>query len=185
MRKGRVRRDFSQVLQVEELDTNAADVGLLRKRYDRLVARTNKGQKQAWHRRQAAADNKRQFAADRVESEAAAPEGATVVRAETDQSDDSSASRQPVTHGVVSVELTRTELVALRETIELNPVFEGRTDVRDAIQKVLHLRQTKPPPLQVEQDTLAALTERVIAIDVPTAALRSKLKRALNRGAVD
>src|SRR3954469_14213276 len=38
---------------------------------------------------------------------------------------------------VVSVALTRTELVALRETIELTPVFEGRTEARDAIQSVL------------------------------------------------
>ena len=38
---------------------------------------------------------------------------------------------------VTSVALTRTELVALKETIELTPVFEGRTEARDAIREAL------------------------------------------------
>ena len=83
--------------------------------------------------------------------------------------------------GVMSVELTRTELVALKETIELSPVFEGRTQARDAIREVLSARRAKPSPLCIEENILVALTRRIIPIDVPTAALRFKLKRALQR----
>jgi len=81
--------------------------------------------------------------------------------------------------GVGSVELTRTELIALRETIELTPVFEGRTQVRDAIREVLRARQPRPSPLCIEESILAALTQQIVPIDVPTSALRSKLNRAL------
>lgn len=80
--------------------------------------------------------------------------------------------------GVVSVELTRTELVALKETIELTPRFEGRTEARDAIQAVLRESLSRPSPLCIAATTLAALTQRIIPTDVPTATLRSKLKRA-------
>ena len=79
--------------------------------------------------------------------------------------------------GVMSVELTRTDLVALKETIELTPLFEGRTQARDAIREVLRARQ--PSLLCLEESILAALARRIVPIDVPTAALRSKLNRAL------
>lgn len=79
----------------------------------------------------------------------------------------------------MSVELTRTELVALRETIELTPVFEGRTEARDAIQEVLRERQTSP--LRIDESIVMALARRIVPIDVPTATLRSKLDRALKR----
>lgn len=82
--------------------------------------------------------------------------------------------------GVTSVELTRTELVALRETIELTPVFEGRTEARDAIQQVL--REDGPPPLRIEESIVAAIARRIVPIDVSTATLRSKLDRALRSG---
>ena len=79
--------------------------------------------------------------------------------------------------GVMSVELTRTELVALRETIELTPLFEGRTQARDAIREVLRARQ--PSLLWIEQSILAALARRIVPVDVSTATLRSRLNRAL------
>lgn len=79
--------------------------------------------------------------------------------------------------GVMSVEMTRTELYALKETIELTPVFEGRTEARDAIQEVLRGRQTQP--LQIDESIVAALARRIVPIDVPTATLRSKFDRAL------
>ena len=81
--------------------------------------------------------------------------------------------------GVMSVELTRTELVALKETIELTPVFEGRSEARTAIREVL--RERRPAPLRIEESVLACLARRIVPIDVPTAALRSKLNRALQR----
>ena len=80
---------------------------------------------------------------------------------------------------VMSVILTRTELVALKETIELTPVFDGRTDVRDAIREVL--RERRPSPLRIEEAALASLAQRVIPVDVPTNLLRSKLDRELQR----
>jgi hypothetical protein len=81
--------------------------------------------------------------------------------------------------GVIRVELTRTELVALRETIELTPVFEGRDRTRDAIREVLAGHEARPRPLCAEESSLAALARRILPIDVQAAALRSKLHRAL------
>ena len=80
---------------------------------------------------------------------------------------------------VTSVALTRTELVALKETIELTPVFEGRTEARDAIREAL--RERRPSPLQVNEETLAAVARRIVPIDVPTSVLRSKMDRELKR----
>ena len=80
--------------------------------------------------------------------------------------------------GEVSVVLSRM-LVALKETIELTPVFEGRTEVRDAIREAL--RERRPSPLQVKQETLAAVARRIVPIDVPTSVLRSKMDRELKR----
>ena len=83
--------------------------------------------------------------------------------------------------GEVSVELTRAELVALRETIELSPVFRGRDEIRTAIGQVLAGHRSRPMPLCVEESSLAALARKVVPIDVPTATLRSKLIRACQR----
>jgi hypothetical protein len=82
---------------------------------------------------------------------------------------------------VMSVGLSRAELVALKETIEVTPRFEGRAEVRDAIQHVLRQRQARPSPLCVEESALTALARRIVAIDVPSATIRSKLNRALQR----
>ena len=80
---------------------------------------------------------------------------------------------------VMSVELTRTELVALKETIELSPLFEGRTEARDAIRELL--RMPRPSPLSIDDDVVDALARRVLPIDVPSSALRAKLNRAVER----
>ena len=77
----------------------------------------------------------------------------------------------------VSVVMTRTELVALRETIELTPVFAGRRELRDAIQHALRDLQLRP--LCIEEGLAADLARRIVPIDLQTASLRSKLKRAL------
>ena len=83
--------------------------------------------------------------------------------------------------GSVSVALTRTELVALKEAIELTPFFEGRTEARDAIQAVLRESPSRRSPMRIDEATLASLTRRIVPIDVPTATLRSKLDRELKR----
>jgi hypothetical protein len=77
----------------------------------------------------------------------------------------------------VNVVLTRTELVALKETIELTPGFQGRTQVRDAIQRLLRLR--RPSPLCVEEHAIAELARRIVPVDVQAAILRSKLEHAI------
>ncbi len=78
---------------------------------------------------------------------------------------------------VMSVELTRSDLVALKETIELTPLFVGRAEARTAIREVLSER--KPSLLWIEESVLAAVARRIVPIDVPTATLRSKLNHAL------
>jgi hypothetical protein len=85
---------------------------------------------------------------------------------------------------VISVGLSRAELVALKETIEVTPRFDGRTEVRDAVQQTLHERRTRPAPLSVEESALSELARRIIPIDVPSAAIRSKLNRALRGSSV-
>ena len=82
--------------------------------------------------------------------------------------------------GVMSVKLTRSDLVALKETIELTPLFEGRAEARTAIREVLRERQ--PSLLWIEETVLAAVARRIVPIDVPTATLRSKLNHALQYG---
>src|SRR5690349_14798021 len=83
---------------------------------------------------------------------------------------------------VINVELSRAELVALKETIEVTPRFDGRTEVRDAIQQTLRVPRARPEPLSVEEAALTALARRIIPIDVPSASIRSKLNRALAKG---
>ena len=102
----------------------------------------------------------------------------TNVREKNDQWHVANAPRM---NGAVSVELTRTELVALRETIELTPLFSGRDEIRDAIGKVLAGNRSRPLPLCVEERSLAALARTIVPVDVPTATLRSKLDRACQR----
>jgi len=78
---------------------------------------------------------------------------------------------------LMSVELTRADLVALRETIELTPGFEGRAQAREAIRGVL--RERRPSLLRIDEQVLAAVAQRIVPVDVPSASLRSKLDRAL------
>src|SRR6476646_9782103 len=46
---------------------------------------------------------------------------------------------------LVDVELTRGELVALKETIELTPLFKGRSNARDAIRALLRSHRPSSP----------------------------------------
>jgi hypothetical protein len=85
---------------------------------------------------------------------------------------------------VIGVELTRTELVTLKETIELAPVFEGRAEARDAIRAVLRESRRSPSRLSIDENAVAALARCVLPIDVPSSALQAKLKRALERNRV-
>lgn len=80
---------------------------------------------------------------------------------------------------VMTVTLTRAELVALKETLEVTPRFEGRTIVLDAIRKILRERRSRPGPLCVETSSLIALAGQIVPIDFPSATIKSKLKRAV------
>jgi hypothetical protein len=73
------------------------------------------------------------------------------------------------------------ELTALQERIDVTPVFEGRSQLRDAIREVIRVREAKPPALRVEESDLAALVQRIVPLDSPTLDLRFKLIRALER----
>ena len=79
---------------------------------------------------------------------------------------------------VMTVPLSRAELVALKETIEVTPRFEGRTIVRDAIHQILREHRSSPAPLCVEKSALTVLARRIVPIDVQSATIKSKLKRA-------
>jgi hypothetical protein len=78
----------------------------------------------------------------------------------------------------VSVELTRSDLVALKERLDEIPLFEGRAELRDAIDGELR-RGGKPGPLRVHARSLSHLTRRIVLADPESVRLRGKLTRAL------
>jgi hypothetical protein len=82
---------------------------------------------------------------------------------------------------LVEVELTRGELVALKETIELTPLFKGRSDARDAIRELL--RSHRPLlPLSLDEETVTCLVRNVVVpVDLMSANIHSKLNRAIER----
>lgn len=81
---------------------------------------------------------------------------------------------------VVEVTLTRGELVALKETIERTPRFQGRTEVRDAITGLLRRSpRPNPAPLSLDDETVAALVRSVVPTDVMSVTIRTKLNRAI------
>ena len=82
---------------------------------------------------------------------------------------------------VMSVDLTRAELVSLKETLEVTPRFEGRATVRDAVQQILRERRSRPAPLCVEESALSELSRRIVVIDLASGMIRSKLDRELKR----
>ncbi len=82
---------------------------------------------------------------------------------------------------LVSVELTRGELVALKETIELTPLFEGRSGAREAILAMLRSR-TPPSSLSLDEETATSLMRNVVVpVDLMSANIHSKLSRAIER----
>ena len=82
--------------------------------------------------------------------------------------------------GSVDIELTRGELVALREAIELTPVFEGRTDARNAISGLLRKGPPFPARLYLDEGTVRVLVRRVVVpVDTTSARIHTKLSRAL------
>ena len=82
---------------------------------------------------------------------------------------------------LVSVELTRGELVALKETIELTPLFKGRSSARDAIRALLRSRRPSMP-LSLDEETVTCLARNVVVpVDLMSANIHFKLNRAIER----
>jgi hypothetical protein len=81
---------------------------------------------------------------------------------------------------LVDVQLTRGELVALKETIELTPLFEGRAEARTAISGLLRHQRPYASPLSLDEATVNALVRNVVVpIDLLSAAIHTKLNSAL------
>ena len=80
------------------------------------------------------------------------------------------------TEGGLRVRWTRAELVAVREAIEITPLFEGRADVRLTIRKALRAnrREVVLDPVQAER-----LASHLVPVDMATAIAKVKLLRAV------
>jgi len=78
----------------------------------------------------------------------------------------------------VTVAFTRGDLVALKEMLEQTPLFEGRAELREAINFQLR-RHGKPDPLHVPESSLSHLAHRIVAVDPDSLRLRGKIVRAV------
>ena len=78
----------------------------------------------------------------------------------------------------VSVAFTKSDLVALKETLDRTPHFEERAELREAIDDEL-LRDGDPDPLRVEARALSHLARRIILVDPESVRLRGKITRAV------
>jgi len=78
----------------------------------------------------------------------------------------------------ITVPFTRSDLVALKETLDQTPRFEGRAELREIINAELR-RRGKPGPLRVEERFLSHLAHRMVAVDAESVRLRGKITRAL------
>lgn len=77
----------------------------------------------------------------------------------------------------VSVPWTRAELVAVREAIELTPLFEGRSEARDSVRAAL--RSHRIVPTALDGPIALRLATRIVPVDLTTATARAKLERAV------
>jgi hypothetical protein len=81
-----------------------------------------------------------------------------------------------VQEGHVYIKLSRTELSAAREAVELTPNFEGRLDVRDTLRGAVRARRHS---VTLERGVAERFVRRLVAVDLPTALLRTKLLLAI------
>ena len=82
--------------------------------------------------------------------------------------------------GVVRVQWTRTELIALREAIEVTPNFEGRQEAREILR--LAVRAPRITALELDSGLAENLSGRLVPVDLATATARAKLLRAVHGG---
>ena len=74
------------------------------------------------------------------------------------------------------VRWTRAELVAVREAIELTPLFEGRADVRRTIREVLRQNRRE---VMLDLPQAERLAAHLVPVDMQTAVAKVKLLRAV------
>ena len=79
------------------------------------------------------------------------------------------------TEGVMSVKWTRAELVAVREAIEVTPLFDGRADVRTAVHDALRANRRV---LVLERELAERLATHLVPVDMHIAIAKVKLLRA-------
>ena len=76
----------------------------------------------------------------------------------------------------MTVKWTRAEIVAVREAIELTPLFDGRADVRATIRDALRANRRDVVLDQFQAERLAA---HLVPVDMQTAIAKVKLLRAI------
>lgn len=78
--------------------------------------------------------------------------------------------------GEVRIRLSRSELTAAREAVELTPNFEGRLAVRDTLRGAVRARSHS---VALEREVAERFVRRLVAFDLPTVLLRTKLLQAI------
>ena len=78
--------------------------------------------------------------------------------------------------GDIRLVLSRAELTAVREAVELTPHFRGRLEVRDTLRRAMRVRSGK---ISLEREVAERFVRRLVAIDLPTALAKTKLLRAI------
>ena len=77
----------------------------------------------------------------------------------------------------VRVKWTRTELLAIREAIEVTPNFEGRQELRDFFRRAV--RAHRLGALELDLEIAERLANRLVPVDLATATARGKLLHAV------
>lgn len=77
----------------------------------------------------------------------------------------------------VRVKWTRTELLAIREAIEVTPNFEGRQELRDFFRAAV--RAHRLGTLELDFAIAERLSNRLVPVDLTTATARGKLLHAV------
>lgn len=78
--------------------------------------------------------------------------------------------------GEIRIALSRAELIAVREAVELTPNFDGRLEVRDTLRAAVKARHKA---VALERDVAQRFARRLAAVDLPTALVKVKLLRAI------
>jgi hypothetical protein len=76
----------------------------------------------------------------------------------------------------MSVKWTRAELVAVREAIEVTPLFDGRADVRTTVRAALRANRRV---VVLERELAERLATHLVPVDMQIAIAKVKLLRAL------